>query len=107
MGGSIIRGMLAYSQTVNDHVAETMIDSVSFIHGVQQGSYLANIGQVAACSYCGYLPLSLGIVGISDLIHLPLNRPASQELQDGSAWFHWVNSHSSHLPPIPFLQHLR
>ncbi|TFC02745.1 hypothetical protein [Cryobacterium sp. MDB2-33-2] len=105
MGGSIIRGMLAYSQTVNDRVADTMIDSVSFIHGVQQGSYLANIGQVTACSFCGFFPvppLSSGIVGISDLIHLPLNRPASQELQDGSAWFRWVNSHSSHLPPLPF-----
>ncbi|MCI4657208.1 hypothetical protein [Cryobacterium zhongshanensis] len=46
MGGSIIRGMIAYSQLAGDHVAEKMIDSVSFIHGVQQGSPLANAGAI-------------------------------------------------------------
>jgi hypothetical protein len=28
--------------------------------------------------------------------------PAGQELQDGSAWFRWVNSNSGYLPQIPF-----
>ena len=98
MGASIIRGMIAYSQARKDQIADTMIDSVSFIHGVQQGSYLANGGQFASG-----LPIFGGIgTGISDLVHLPLDRPASQELQDGSAWFTWVNSHSTKLPSIPF-----
>ena len=98
MGASIIRGMIAYSQARRDQIADTMIDSVSFIHGVQQGSYLANGGQfVSGLSVFGGIA-----TGISDLVHLPLDRPASQELQDGSAWFTWVNSHSTKLPPIPF-----
>jgi len=98
MGASIIRGMIAYSQARRDQVADTMIDSVSFIHGVQQGSYLANGG-----GFVSGLPIFGGIAtGISDLVHLPLDRPASQELQDGSAWFTWVNSNSTKLPSIPF-----
>jgi len=98
MGASIIRGMIAYSQARRDQVADTMIDSVSFIHGVQQGSYLANGG-----GFVSGLPIFGGIAtGISDLVHLPLDRPASQELQDGSAWFTWVNANSTKLPSIPF-----
>jgi hypothetical protein len=107
MGGSIVRGMIAYSQASGDGVANTMIESVSFIHGVQQGSYLANVAQTAGCIACAKAlrlpPFSQWIItGASDLAHLPLDRPASQELQDGSPWFIWVNSHSTSLPPIPF-----
>ena len=98
MGASIIRGMIAYSQARRDQIADTMIDSVSFIHGVQQGSYLATGGQLAA----GFPPFGKAFTDVSRLINLPLDRPASQELQDGSAWFTWVNSHSTKLPPIPF-----
>jgi hypothetical protein len=98
MGASIIRGMIAYSQARRDQIADTMIDSVSFIHGVQQGSYLANGGQFAA----GSPPFGKAFTDVSRLFNLPLDRPASQELQDGSAWFTWVNSHSTKLPPIPY-----
>ena len=96
MGGETIRSMLAYSTYTGDGVADTMVDSVLLMHGVEQGSWIASASGIAD------LPLAGG--AISDLIgQIAPNpgRPAVREFSPSGAYMRWLASHSDRLPDIP------
>ncbi len=98
MGAAIVRGFLAYSSERGDGVASTMVDSVFYLEGAQQGAFAA---------YGAYL--STGLWPISQILQqgLPLagypagSRPANYELAPMSSWYRWVNPPASHLPQLP------
>ena len=98
MGAAIVRGFLAYSSERGDGVAATMVDSVFYLEGAQQGAFAA---------YGAYL--STGLWPISQILQqgLPLagypagSRPANYELAPMSSWYRWVNPPASHLPQLP------
>jgi pimeloyl-ACP methyl ester carboxylesterase len=106
MGASLIRGMLAYSQDASDGVAATMVDSVFTLHGVQQGSFLADAFEGGA-GVSSPIPSWLWEPFVQRQFDRLLGstaspyRPAVRELQTNSPWFQYVNSHSQpdELPP--------
>lgn len=96
MGGETIRSFLSYSTHVGDGVATTMVDSVVLMHGVEQGSWLADSSVIHRVPYFGSK--------IGNLIALAFpnpNRPATQQFAPASKYIHWVDSSSDKLPNIP------
>jgi hypothetical protein len=96
MGGETIRSFLSYSTHVGDAVATSMVDSVVLMHGVEQGSWLADAAVIHRVPYLGSK--------ISDLIgqFAPNpNRPATQQFAPASKYMQWVDSSSDRLPNIP------
>jgi hypothetical protein len=95
MGGETIRSFLAYSTHEGDGVASTMVDSVVLLHGVEQGSWIANGGPVVtAIPFVG--------TGIGNLIGQAFpnpNRPAVKQFAPISGYMRWVDTNSNLLPP--------
>jgi hypothetical protein len=97
MGGATIRSFLAYSTHLGDGVAEHMVDSVVLMHGVEQGSWIANGGPaVTAIPFVG--------TKIADLIGQAFpnpNRVAVKQFAPINSYIQWVDRNSDRLPDIP------
>jgi hypothetical protein len=96
MGGETIRSMLAYSTYMDDGVATGMVDSLLLMHGVEQGSWIAEGSKISGIPLIG--------TKVSDLLgRIAPNpdRPAVKEFAPSSAFMHWVAAHSDRLPDIP------
>lgn len=100
MGGAVIRGALSYSESLQDGVDSTMVDSVFFFESAHDGSYWATCLTAGRCP--GEIPKAL-----IDLINgspwgpqISTSRPAVQQMTPGSAWYQWANSHT--LPAIGY-----
>jgi hypothetical protein len=105
MGGSIIRGMLAYSLAAGDGVAQNDVDSVFTLHGVQQGSWLADGVEAGFQAPLGPIPTSWweppvqrAIFGAFGQVVPTPDRPAVINLETQNDWFTWANSNSANLP---------
>lgn len=96
MGGETIRSMLAYSTYVGDGVADTMVDSVLLMHGVEQGSWIAKASGISK------LPLAGGAISnlIGKFAPNP-SRPANQQFKPTGNYMRWLAAHSDRLPNIP------
>ncbi len=100
MGGAIIRGALSYSESLQDGIGGTMVDSVFFFESAHDGSYWATCLTAGRCP--GELPATF-----IDLINgspwgpqISTSRPAVHQLTPGSPWYQWANSHL--LPDIGY-----
>ena len=93
MGGAIVRGMLAYSESVGG-VAAKAVDSVFFIEGAQAGSWIAGANKVSD-PY-----LSTVKMVISQNLPWKTGRPAAAELAPDSRWYQWANGKP--VPNLPY-----
>ena len=99
MGGETIRSFLAYSTQLHDGVATGMVDSVLLMHGVEQGSWVANAAPL------GGLDFPFSGISAGDLLAamgLPnANRVGVKEFSPTSDYMNWVDQNSDSLPAIP------
>ena len=100
MGATVTRGFLAYSMGASDGVANTMVDSVFFIEGAQQGSYLAPKFQAATSTDTGsriaaWIEQQAGL-------NIDPNRPAMIELAPQTFWYQEVNGVAAPPPDLPY-----
>ena len=97
MGAAIVRGFLAYSAEAGDGVATTMVDSVLYLQGAQDGSLwlgIDGLGQLA--------PIQDALEPFAgDAFPADLSRPAAGELAPVSPWYLWTNALPGHLPSLP------
>ena len=95
-GASTIRGTLTLSQSRNDS-ALANVDSVIFLDGVQQGSWLANLalGAYSGVSTIDSVPLVPQLIPqldkVAQQLNMLVNRPAVYDLAAQSSWFDDVN----------------
>lgn len=98
MGGAITRGWLTYAQNGggnwngNDPALDNIVDSVVFLEGAQQGSYLATAG--AFINKSGFFMAKLlrqVIAPISKAVDYDITRPGVQDLAGDSPWYRSVN----------------
>ena len=94
MGAAIVRGFLAYSAEHHDGVW-SMVDSVVFLQGAQDGSAWAGAGAFG-------LQAGAFIADVNPFDEADPIRPAPEDLAPRSAWYDWVNPQASHLPPLPY-----
>ncbi len=97
MGAAIVRGFLAYSAEAGDGVATTMVDSVVYLQGAQDGSLwlgIDGLGQLAPIQ--DVLEPFAG-----DAFPADLSRPAATDVEPVSPWYLWTNTLPGHLPPVP------
>jgi len=105
MGGATIRAFLAYSTTVHDDVAATMVDSVVTMHGVQQGSWLALGASVPSPPLWASPTFTAARYLINEGIGLVApnpNRPATKDFDPAGPSELWVEAHSNALPKVPY-----
>lgn len=91
MGVAIVRGFLSYSAELEDGVAETMVDSLMFLQGAHDGSYLAPVANHYLDTLFG--PLTGTPSGAA--------RPAFKDLAPKSDWYNWANPDQGGLPDVP------
>jgi hypothetical protein len=104
MGGETIRSFLSYATHVGNDDAISKVDSVVLMHGVEQGSWLADAAVVDA-DFIHPLPYYGPIADlIGNLVGLAIpnpNRPATRQFAPASKYMQWVDSYSDRLPDIP------
>jgi predicted esterase len=104
-GVATIRGMLAYSQELDDSVASGMVDSAFFIEGVHHGSLFANT-TLLAHDGLGYLGGTLLQSAYEEAVtavgEFELGRPAIHQLAANSDWFKWSADPARVLPEIGY-----
>jgi pimeloyl-ACP methyl ester carboxylesterase len=94
MGAAIVRGFLAYSKERRDGVW-SMVDSVVFLEGAQDGSYLAGPAGFG-------LDAAAFVSQISWVSEVAPARPALHDLTPQSPWYSWTNPSADHLPALPY-----
>ncbi len=98
MGAAIVRGFLAYSAEAGDGVATTMVDSVLYLQGAQDGSLWLNIDRFDR----QLAPIQDALEPFArDAFPADLSRPAAGELAPVSLWYLWTNALPGHLPSLP------
>jgi hypothetical protein len=105
MGASIIRGFLGYSTALGDGTATDMVDSVIFIEGAHDGSYLLVTPNTisGAASILGSIPgvqqfVEDWVTDQAARFNFDFQRPAATELNPASSWYAWANSPNRPLP---------
>lgn len=98
MGAAIIRGFLAYSADAHDGVATTMVDSIVYLEGAQDGSLWLHVSRLSW--QLAPLESALEFLGVRGF-PADLSRPAAGELAPVSVWYLWTNLPASHLPSVP------
>ena len=105
MGGAIVRAYLAYAvESANPSLAS--VDSVVFLQGAQEGSWLAKADQVANEALVSQIPgvrdavMSLEQLAL-DQYQIDTNRPAIADLTPQSELY-LFDSKAQYLPPIRY-----
>jgi hypothetical protein len=99
MGGETIRSFLSYSTHLGGGVADHMVDSVVMLHGVEQGSWLANGGPALflATATNPFVGTELANL-IGQWLPNP-NRAAVKQFAPVNSYVQWVDTNSDRLPP--------
>lgn len=100
MGAAIVRGFLAYSAEADDGVATSMVDSVIYLEGAQDGTVWGHIDRFETSLYLAAIQDVLEPFA-RDAFPGDLSRPAAGELAPVSLWYQWTNPPVSHLPSVP------
>lgn len=96
MGAAIVRGFLSYSAELGDEVAEDYVDSVIFLQGAHDGSFIAGWGAAG-------LDFASWATSIDESIRLlEPARPAIHDLTPASDWYEWANAGPDRLPDLSY-----
>lgn len=102
MGAAIIRGFVAYSAERLDGVADTMVDSILYLQGAQDGVLwlalaLDRVEGIRLLGPVGDAILDFGTRSTP----ANLSRPAAEDLASVSDWYQWVNPPPAHVGETP------
>jgi hypothetical protein len=92
MGAAITRGFLHVSVEQNHTVATAMTDSVFFIAGANDGSYLPRVAlNLQNFPVVGRFVIRDLVNGLAANLGFDPNRPAVNQLAGASEWYKWAN----------------